>query len=96
VTSQSPKALVRGNLLTRLFLLDMLVASGIAILAGLQVPIINQIATSPGPLDFNSSGAAFLYIVATVWIARVWQLWPYWRFRESTRPNARAGLPATN
>jgi Zn-dependent protease with chaperone function len=94
VTSQSPKTLVRGNLLSRLFLFDTFVATAVAVLAGLHVPILDTIGPGAGPFDFGSSGAAFLYILGTVWIARAWQLWPYWRLRESTQPNAPASLPA--
>lgn len=82
VTSASPKLLVRGNFLSRFFLLDSLVATAVALLFGFQIPLLNPISTGSAPLDFNSSGAAYLYVLVSVWLVRVSLLWPYWRFHE--------------
>ncbi|MGB7024499.1 MAG: M48 family metalloprotease, partial [Candidatus Acidiferrales bacterium] len=93
VTSASPRMIVRKNYLTRFFFLDGLVAAGVAILFGFQFPFLDPIPTGPGPVDLSSSGLAFLYILGTVWIVRVIQLWPYWRFREVTSDRVPASLP---
>lgn len=84
VTSVSPRIVVRGNVLARMFLLDTFVVVAVAILFGLRVPILDQIAPPSAPADLNSSGGAILYVLATVWITRALQLWPFWRFREAT------------
>ena len=83
VTSTPPKRVVQPNQLTRIFLSNTLIAVCVGILLGLHIPILDDIASSSTPIDLNSSGAAFLYVLVTVWLVRVLQLWPYWRFRES-------------
>lgn len=92
VTSTSPRIIVRKNYLTQFFFLDGLVAAGVAILFGL-FPFLDPIPTGPSPVDLSSSGLAFLYILGTVWIVRVIQLRPYWRFREVTSDRVSASLP---
>jgi Zn-dependent protease with chaperone function len=95
ITSMSPRIVLRGNSLTRIFLLDTFVVVALAILFGLRVPILDQIAPPSAPADLNSSGGAILYVLATVWITRALQLWPFWRFREaSPRPVPEAPSPA--
>jgi Zn-dependent protease with chaperone function len=93
VTSASPRMIVHKSYLTRFFFLDGLVAAGVAILFGFQFPFLSPISTGRGPADFSSSGLAFLYILGTVWIVRVIQLWPYWRFREVTSDRVSASVP---
>lgn len=93
VTSASPRMIVHKSYLTRFFFLDGLVAAGVAILFGFQFPFLSPISTGPGPADFSLSGLAFLYILGTVWIVRVIQLWPYWRFREVTLDCISASVP---
>ena len=95
VTSVSPRIVLRGNSVARMFLLDTFVAVAVAILFGLRVPILDQTAPLSAPADFSSSGGAFLYVLAAVWITRALQLWPFWRFREaSARPAPEAPSPA--
>ncbi len=62
---------------------NTLIAVCVAVLFGLNIPILDQIAPVPAPLNLNSSAAAFLCVLMVVWLIRVLQLWPYWRFRES-------------
>lgn len=93
VTSASPRMIVHKNYLTRFFFLDSLVAAGVTILFGFQFPFLTPIPTGPGPVDLSSSGLAFLYILGTVWIVRVIQLWPYWRFREVTSDRVSVSVP---
>jgi hypothetical protein len=95
VTSMSPRIVLRGNSLARIFLLYTFVVVAVAILFGLRVPILDQIAPPSAPADLNSSGGAILYVLATVWITGALQLWPFWRFREtSARPALEAPSPA--
>lgn len=95
VTSLSPQALGRRLQLVRMYLSDTFIAVGVAILFGLRFPTLDAIAPSSGPRNLNSSGRAVLYILATVWITRAFQLWPFWRFREtSVRPGPTAVSPA--
>lgn len=92
VTSTSPKLIIHANQIGRIFLLTTLIATSIAILFGLRVPVVDEIAPITSPIDLNLSGAAFLYVLVTVWVIRVLQLLPYWRFRESVSGSA-AGVP---
>lgn len=94
VTSTSPKLIIHANQIGRIFLLTTLVATSIAILFGLRVPVVDEIAPITSPIGLNSSGAAFLYVLGTVWVIRALQLWPYWRFRESVSRSAPGVPPA--
>jgi Zn-dependent protease with chaperone function len=97
VTSTSPRAVVRGNSLSRIFLVDTVIAAAIAVLFSLRAPILEQIAPGSAPPDLNSSGGAFLYVLATMWITRALHLWPYWRHRETAPapvPHAISTAPA--
>ena len=89
VTSASPRTVLRGNSLARIFLLYTFVVVAVAILFGLRVPILDQIAPPSAPADLNSSGGAVLYVLATVWITGALQLWPFWRSREASALPAR-------
>jgi Zn-dependent protease with chaperone function len=93
VTSTSPRMIVSKKYLTRFFLFDGLIAAGVAILFGFQFPWFTPIPTGSVPVDLSSSGLAFLYVLGTVWIVRVIQLWPYWRFREVTSEHVSASVP---
>jgi Zn-dependent protease with chaperone function len=91
VTSISPRILVRGPFLVRVFLFDTFAAAGIAILCGLRFPMLDSINASSNAADLSLSGGAFLYVIATVWLWRVFMFWPYWRYRENgPRPIASA------
>jgi Zn-dependent protease with chaperone function len=82
VTSISPRFLVRGPFLARIFLFDTFVAAGVAILCGLRFPMLDSVDSSSNPTGLSLSGGAFLYVIATVWLWRVFTLWPFWRYRE--------------
>jgi Zn-dependent protease with chaperone function len=83
VTSISPRILVRGPFLVRMFLFNTFVAAGVAILCGLRFPMLDSVNPSSNPADSSLSGGAFLYVIATVWLWHVFTLWPYWRYREN-------------
>jgi Zn-dependent protease with chaperone function len=91
VTSFSPRILVRGPFLARIFLFDMFVAAGVAILCGLRFPMLDSINRASDPGDLSLSGGAFLYVLATVWLWRIFALWPYWRYRENAISGASVG-----
>jgi Zn-dependent protease with chaperone function len=91
VTSVSPRFLVRGPFLVRIFLFDTYVAAGVAILCGLRFPMLDSINASSNPADLSFSGGAFLYVIASVWLWRIFTLWPYWRYRENATSGGSVG-----
>jgi Zn-dependent protease with chaperone function len=91
VTSISPRILVRGPFLVRIFLFDTFVAAGVAILCGLRFPMLDSISPSSNPADLSLSGGACQYVIASVWLWRVFTLWPYWRYRENATSGASVG-----
>jgi len=89
ITSISPRAYVQGSMLSRFFLGDTFVTMLVAILFGVPVPVLNDLAPLSAPLTILSSGAVALYIFGVVWATRIFQLMPYWRYREP-KPSAAA------
>jgi hypothetical protein len=84
VTSFSPRALARGHQLVRIFLFDSFTAVSVAILFGFRFPMLDAIVPSSSTAGLNKAGGAMLYVLVTVWVARAFVLWPFWRFREAT------------
>jgi len=93
VTSLSPRALARGRQLVRIFLFDSFIAVGVAILFGFRFPMLDANVPSSSTASLNTSGGAVLYILVTVWVARAFVLWPFWRFREA-RPHPAPATPS--
>jgi Zn-dependent protease with chaperone function len=92
VTSVSPRFLLRIPFLFRIFLFDTIVAAGVAILCGPRFPFFDSTGAPSSAPASSFSGGAFLYVIATVWLWRVFMLWPYWRYRENTTSGASAGM----
>ncbi len=82
VTSISPRTLVRGPFLVRIFLFDTIAAAGVAILCGPRFPFFDSACDTCSAAQSTFSGGAFLYVIATVWLWRLVTLWPYWRYQE--------------
>jgi hypothetical protein len=89
----SPRALARGRQLVRIFLFDSFIAVGVAILFGFRFPMLDANVPSSSTASLNTSGGAVLYILVTVWVARAFVLWPFWRFREA-RPHPAPATPS--
>jgi Zn-dependent protease with chaperone function len=82
VTSMSPRKLVRGVFLVRLFGVDTFITLGVGILCGLRLSFLDSVIPPPSSGSLELTGEGMLYILCVVWFARAFQLWPYWRFRE--------------
>lgn len=87
VTSRSPRTLARGQFLVRDFLLNTFVAVGIVILFGLRFPLLDSLASDSDSASFAPTGGGALYVLAVVWITRVFLLTPFWRMRDK-RPSS--------
>jgi hypothetical protein len=92
VTSISPRSLVRGPFLARDFLLNLFIATGVAVLFGLRFPFLDSFSAASDSASLKPGGGGYLYVLAVVSIARLLFLWPYLRFRE-TQPDPGPGAP---
>ena len=93
VTSASPRNLGRGNYLVRIFVFDLFVAIAAAILCGNSVPILDELASTSTHAILDSYAGNLLYILIVIWITRVLQLWPFWRFHEPPSPAVTPDMP---
>jgi len=82
VTGIAPKAVLRGRLLVRDFIMNSFLAVVVTLLFGLSFPWFGDPSPSNGSADVNAAlGGA--YVLLVVWLARALMFAPYWRARDS-------------
>jgi Zn-dependent protease with chaperone function len=95
VTSMAGRDLARGRFLVRDFFINTLLAIGIAILFGLRFSPLDWLVSSPGAAAEHLAEGTGWYVLAAVWINRMFLLVPFWRSRPDKDKTIAAAAPVS-
>jgi heat shock protein HtpX len=96
VTSMAPKDLARGQFLVRDLFINTFLAVGIGVLFGLRFSLLDWLVSSPGAAAEHLAEGTGWYVLAAVWINRMFLLFPIWRNRHGKDKAIAAAAPMSS
>jgi hypothetical protein len=91
-----PGDLARGRFLVRDFLINTFLAVGIAVLFGLRFSLLDWLVSSPGAAAEHLADGVGWYVLAAVWINRIFLLVPFWRSQPDKENPVAATAPVSS